>query len=116
MRLVEDLLGLFSCFFGTTFSSIASIGAIITILSLAADPFVQQVITVTSDPISGESEAAWTGKMTVPSQYYYGNTTQQTNDVLDSVNNAIWNKKSIFDRRAHCPTGNCTWNSFRSLD
>jgi Protein of unknown function (DUF3176) len=89
--------------------SLASIGAIIVILTLSFGPFVQQVL---SYPVRQ-----------VPSQSARATTTQAlaflTNgfdlDFLTAINAGIWSQSGQFDRHPFCPSGNCTWPSFESV-
>ncbi|ETS88147.1 hypothetical protein PFICI_01975 [Pestalotiopsis fici W106-1] len=83
-------LGSVQMLLGRTIFSVGSLGAIVIIIALALDPFVQQVILVSSDPVSTKGNEAWTGI-------------------------AFWNRQAIYERTAHCPTGNCTWDPFSSL-
>lgn len=109
-------LGSVQMLLGGTIFSVGSLGAIVTIIALALDPFVQQVILVSSDPVSTEDRSAWTGRLSDPTRYFSYNTSSDgQNDVLQSINSALWNRQSTYDRTAHCPTGNCTWDPFLSV-
>ncbi|KAJ5766581.1 uncharacterized protein N7511_004197 [Penicillium nucicola] len=87
--------------------SIASLGAIVTILSMALDPFVQQILSYPVQQTPGSTTQAWmpqaltfapNANFTAYTQYY---------------NAALWN--SDFAVNPTCPSGNCTWPEFQSL-
>ncbi|KAH8163518.1 hypothetical protein CIB48_g4711 [Xylaria polymorpha] len=63
-----------------------------------------------------KSDAVWTKIFTnftiTPPAEYDGDPTLY---FTSYVNGAAWNEPSFYDRHAHCPTGNCTFPPFMSL-
>ncbi|KAI0430672.1 hypothetical protein F5Y09DRAFT_341386 [Xylaria sp. FL1042] len=96
--------------------SITSLGAIITILSLLIDPFAQQLIDFGHSGVAIESNLVSTEIFT------NFNITPTANDSYNQVyfntytNAAAWNEPTLYDRQAHCPTGNCTFEPFMALE
>ncbi|KAL1865343.1 hypothetical protein Daus18300_007233 [Diaporthe australafricana] len=105
-------LGSFEVLFHRTVLSITTLGSVATILNLALGPFVQQLIDMQIAPVPVASDQVWTPTMSFPSRYLNASSS----DVVDAYNSGIWNDASIYSRRAHCPTGNCTWPAFESLN
>jgi len=102
-----------SCKRLTLYSDIASIGALITVLSLAFDPFMQQVIMY-------EPRAVHKANTTLQrSQYYYDDLPSDSDGVTLGLRAAMYN--GLFDNNLaqqispSCPTGNCTWAPMSSL-
>ncbi|CAI7633158.1 unnamed protein product [Penicillium manginii] len=101
-------LGAFYLFFQHRGLSIASLGAIVTVLSIALDPFVQQILSypVQQTPGTSTTQATMAQALNfIPdenynllSRYFYG---------------ALWN--TDFAVNPTCPSGNCTWPEFQSL-
>ncbi|KAI1846948.1 hypothetical protein JX266_006823 [Neoarthrinium moseri] len=111
-------LGSLQMLFARTVSSVASLGAVITLLSLATDPFVQQVVQHSSQPVTTESDIVSTGKMSFPAPFLHGDNsaTAPITDNIEAINSAIWSRQAVYDPKASCPTGNCSWPAFESLD
>ncbi len=86
--------------------SVPAIGAIITVLSLAVDPFIQQILTTSIHQVPQTSSLAVTTQATAF-------LNPEILSVNQAINNAIYTDK--FDRTPGCPSGNCTWPAFRSL-
>lgn len=105
-------LGSFKMLFHRTASSITTLGSVATLLNLAVGPFVQQIIDIRMDPVPVASDQVWTPTISFPSQYLNANSS----DVVDAYNSGIWNELSFYSRLAQCPTGNCTWPVFESLN
>lgn len=89
--------------------SIAAIGAIIVILALGFEPFLQQGIRFPSG-VSFESAPTVTIKQ--GSEFLVGSVDM---GFVESVNRGVWSDPSQFERSPFCPTGNCTWPNFRSM-
>lgn len=87
---------------------LASLGAAITILALAYDTFLQQLVRYPVIYQSVPSDEATTKKAT--SLEATGNLTD-----WDSARPAAWLDFGQLDRDPSCPTGNCTWPAFTSL-
>lgn len=98
-----------------TASDIASIGALITVLSLAFDPFMQQVVLYRLRSVPRNTAAI--GR----SQGWYPNP----NDILDSdyislnlkaaFYNGLFNEDAAPQLTPICATGNCTWLPMSTL-
>jgi hypothetical protein len=88
---------------------LASLGAAITILALTYDTFLQQLVRYPVIYESVWSDYATTKKGT--SLNATGNFTD-----WDSARVAAWLEIGQFDRDPGCPTGNCTWPEFKSLE
>lgn len=86
--------------------SLSALGAVITVLSLGFDPFIQQVLSTSIRQIPQDSDLAVTSQATAFLQAESARFDQ-------AVNNAIYSDK--FDRTPGCPSGNCTWPTFRSF-
>ncbi|KAK4184278.1 hypothetical protein QBC35DRAFT_466591 [Podospora australis] len=95
------------------FLSIASVGALTTILALAMGPFVQQVVGYSEKGSFVDSDDVWTQKMTKPSYMSYGDSDL---DYVAALNGAFWNDIRLYDRRPHCPSGNCHIDIFATLE
>ncbi|KAI1379644.1 hypothetical protein F4677DRAFT_409840 [Hypoxylon crocopeplum] len=94
-----------------------SVGAIVIVLALLVDPFAQQLIGSTVAPVLIESDAVWTELLTniftIPPKT---GEIQAEDAIRTSLNGAIWNDASFYDRKANCPNGNCTFPAFKTLD
>ncbi|OAX81902.1 hypothetical protein ACJ72_03756 [Emergomyces africanus] len=95
---------------------LASLGALITILALALDPFMQQIIVYPVGVVyreSGEASVARTENVTYAAQ---GQKGLRMGAVLEQgIMNAIYNGDSAPKSEPSCPTGNCTWPVFHSI-
>jgi hypothetical protein len=87
---------------------LASLGAAITILALAYDTFLQQLVRYPFIQESVFSDEATTKKAISLSAT--GNLTD-----WDSARPAAWLDIGQLDRDPSCPSGNCTWPIFTSL-
>ena len=101
-----------STFLFLTKPSLASIGALVTVLALAFDPFVQQVIQYPTRTYEDSGSSAIAGKASI----FDVNAETDFNEFLASVNAGIWSDANQFDRTLPCPSGNCRWPVFRSLE
>lgn len=104
-------LGSFRILFTTAGRSISSVGAIVTLLMLAVDPFVQQILLYQQEPTSVSSELAWTEQVLAPT--IFSNHSDPV--YFGMFNSALWNDEISYERRAHCPTLNCTYPPFQSM-
>ncbi|KAK7931529.1 hypothetical protein PG985_002241 [Apiospora marii] len=108
-------LGSLSILLAGTVRSLATLGALVTLLNLAVAPFVQQVIDLSSEPSAPSPSAdASFPIMTFPSFYFH--TSEAYQDTTDASLSAIWNDASVYTRRAQCLTGNCTWPLVETLE
>lgn len=104
-------LGALRLLFTPTRSSIASMGAIVTLLMLVVDPFVQQILRYQEEPNAVASEFAWTERVLAPT--FFSNNSDPP--YYGAINSALWNDDLSYERQAHCPTGNCTYPVFPSM-
>ncbi|KAJ6019806.1 hypothetical protein N7499_003093 [Penicillium canescens] len=88
--------------------SLVTIGALITILALVFDPFVQQVLTypVRETMIQSDSVMTERSRNLMPGD--------NNVDFTDAINIAFWTDN--FSSNPTCPSGNCTWPPFLSVD
>ena len=99
-------LGSTAMLFQHTIVSLCSIGAVLVILALAFDPFVQQVVGYpVRQEISLSSEATTRQAFTL-------NSVPASGEIAGNVYAGIY--RNSFDRTPSCPTGNCTWDPFLS--
>ncbi|KAL4897004.1 hypothetical protein BDV59DRAFT_209444 [Aspergillus ambiguus] len=89
--------------------SLVSLGALVTILALIFDPFVQQAVTYPVRQVTSASHLAKV-KQGNPSSIPLLWTDY---DATWAVNAPIW--ADNFDISPSCPWGNCTWPPFRSM-
>jgi hypothetical protein len=88
---------------------LATIGAIITILALAFDPAVQQILNYQSRPVL---------QITTRPQVTRATAFPLDIDPSGWVNATIagvYSSADRFDRQLSCPSGNCTWQPYQSL-
>ena len=93
--------------------SLASLGAAITLLSLAFDPFIQQIIDYPLGEVTRESDLAVAKQAIFWINGYGRFGTFFDKMISDSVNAGVWTDD--FKVNPVCPSGNCTWPSFDSL-
>ncbi|KAJ3577305.1 hypothetical protein NPX13_g3262 [Xylaria arbuscula] len=112
-------LGAFYFLYGRTKkTSVVSLAAVVVILALLIDPFSQQLVRFTESPVSVESDDVWTEVSTS----MFNLPLIENGPGFDplrierALNGAIWNDASLYDRKVHCPTGNCTFPPFETLE
>lgn len=88
--------------------SLVSLGAAITILALVFDPFVQQIL---SYPVL-ENVHPSDGAKVPRSEFILSNAGSE--DFKNAVNIGFW--AGDFPVNPICPSGNCTWLPFRSVE
>ncbi|KAG6366517.1 hypothetical protein INS49_000694 [Diaporthe citri] len=86
-------------------------GAIVTLLMLAVDPFVQQILRYQEEPNAVAAEFAWTEQVLAPT--FFSNNSDPP--YYGEINRALWNDDLSYERQARCPTGNCTYPVFPSM-
>jgi hypothetical protein len=95
-------------------SSLAIIGACLTILILAIGPFLQQIIAFQNEPI-----AEPTASIPIAQNYDPPNNNQQTTLLVDMkaavVDGALTTSVNTYQVTPSCSTGNCTWPAYQSL-
>ncbi|KAI1429308.1 hypothetical protein F5Y12DRAFT_797566 [Xylaria sp. FL1777] len=112
-------LGAFLLLYGRTKKiSVVSLAAIVIILALLIDPFSQQLVHFAESQVTVESDTVWTevftNIFTIPRVNI--ETDLDNLRVQQSLFGAIWNNASLYDRKVHCPTGNCKFPSFKTLE
>ncbi|KAH7118815.1 hypothetical protein B0J11DRAFT_617129 [Dendryphion nanum] len=99
---------------------IASIGAIITILALAFEPFFQQIVTYPQRSVSVGHGQVWTATSFAinPELTMESNVQQILRDpsVILTVESAFKsNNETTKPAPSSCPSGNCTWPLYSTL-
>ncbi|KAI1874303.1 uncharacterized protein JN550_002882 [Neoarthrinium moseri] len=102
---------------------LAKLGALITIIMLAIDPFVQQVITYQKEPIMSTHSNSSVPIASMYSDYSFGSMMalrEPTMTMKAAINNGMYDTADTpqldFPISATCATGNCTWPStYKSL-
>ncbi|KAI1145009.1 hypothetical protein F4825DRAFT_467683 [Nemania diffusa] len=99
---------------------LVSIGAFVSILALAFDPFTQQVITYPTQTRITYNPTTQPSNISRAKTYVTGDSNpflSATLAVEKIVAGALWDSSSDHNGLpvAHCPTGNCTWGEFESL-
>ena len=91
--------------------SLVSLGALVTILALAFDPFIQQILTypIRNTVDAADSSAAEARQVT--SVLLYSSLKEPWSIVLS----AQWAANAGDIPTPICPTGNCTWPVFESV-
>ncbi|OJJ85936.1 DUF3176 domain-containing protein [Aspergillus glaucus CBS 516.65] len=90
-------------------SSVLSLGAIITVLSLAFDPFIQQVLRFPVRQVISSSSTAVVEQAVLA----FKPTPGVTSDLFfGAIETGLWSGN--FDLNPTCPSGNCTWPTFQS--
>ena len=108
--------------------SVASLGALLTLLTLGFDPFVQQLITTPQRDLSFEAGSTAVSRASTFNQSALLAIHESINDTLSrldgfnpysklqmTVSNGASSQGDIDDFAISCPTANCTWPSFKSL-
>lgn len=103
-------LGSLCMLFTQTSLSLAAIGAVIVVLCIAYDPFVQQGISYITTSTNISHEATLRQSIAVP--YLYSIPDPATR----AVYTGIYSDAVSFQRKPYCPTGNCTWQPFQSVE
>lgn len=112
-------LGAFRFLYGRTKkTSVVSLAAIVVVLALLIDPFSQQLVQYGQSSRAVQSDTVWTeiftNIFTLPVVEY--KTDLDRIKILQTLNGAMWNNASLYDRKVHCPTGNCTFPPFKTLE
>ncbi|KAE8136997.1 hypothetical protein BDV38DRAFT_283388 [Aspergillus pseudotamarii] len=90
-------------------SSLASLGALITVLALVFDPFIQQILSYpTRQAIATDHPTTATIKQA--KSFIPDNDSPK---IYSALYNGIWG--SDFSIDPSCPSGNCTWPTFQSV-
>lgn len=102
--------GSITLLFSQRATSMASLGALVTVLALAFDPFVQLILTYPSRPVV--SDTLQPPPLIRATDFMTAASTDAWNNALEA---GIWGEPEQFYQRPGCPTGNCTWQDFRSI-
>ncbi|KAJ9615109.1 hypothetical protein H2200_001183 [Cladophialophora chaetospira] len=94
-----------------TIVSLCSIGAAIMFLALAYDPFVQQVVSYPVKSVNISSKATTMQALAVSFLATVLDTPETT-----AAYSGTFGITDSFQRAPYCPTGNCTWESFSSME
>jgi hypothetical protein len=86
-----------------------SLGALITVVSLAFDPFAQQILRFPVRQAPSASSIATAKQAILP---WHPQTTQTEDAVFDVIETGIFS--AGFELDPVCPSGNCTWPPFHS--
>jgi hypothetical protein len=100
--------GAVSILFTHNIQSMASLGAIITILAVAIGPFVQQLIRFPLEQGKIPSSRSST-------KLARAVTLEPQSDMVAALIAGIWGNADEFEMSPSCPTKNCTWPSFQSV-
>ncbi|KAE8449583.1 hypothetical protein EG329_007913 [Mollisiaceae sp. DMI_Dod_QoI] len=106
----RGLFGSIQIFASPTRTSITSLGAAIFVLAMAFDPFVQQVVSIRVREIFTPSATSSTGKLLA--YYPWG----LSDNFSTAVYLGLWSEAKAFPRTVTCTTGNCTFQTFKSLE
>ena len=88
-------------------SGLATLGAAITILALAYEAFMQQIMSYPIRQVGKDSSQAYAKRKTM-----LFDTMDYTQDLMGAVYAGMWTNQ--FDLNPSCPSGNCTWPPFTS--
>jgi hypothetical protein len=87
---------------------LASFGAVITILAIAFDPFIQQIVQYPSIPsVDAHKESSL-----VRSSNFV--IEPRSTKWINAVSAGIWSGAERFAQQPPCPSGNCTWEEYPS--
>lgn len=100
-------LGSLYLLFDRLVCSVASLGAFITILALAFDPFIQQVLIFPFEPVSEHSTASST-----PQAYGFF-IDSLTSDISAAVTTGLWSDSIEYP--VTCPATNCSWGIVKNI-
>ncbi|KAK3397599.1 hypothetical protein B0T20DRAFT_224314 [Sordaria brevicollis] len=104
-----------------TAMSPAAVGALVVVLCLVVDPFTQQVVGWSERQVLVPSEEVWTPKAAIPyfcSSYYGagGRLDECQSKSVDAINAGIWTEPELYQPHTHCPTGECEWEPFETIE
>lgn len=85
-----------------------SLGAIITVLSLAFDPFIQQILQFPVRQVGDGSSTAVVEQAVLP----FKPSDNVPDSFITAIETGFWSEN--FDLSPNCPSGNCTWPPFKS--
>lgn len=110
-------LGSLMLLFTEASSSTASIGALLTLLALAYDPFIQQIVSFEA---SSQLPDTFASDVVIHAAHsylvdvdLYSDTNGTLGSLRPAINAAYWNND--FAWNVSCPSQNCTWPNFETL-
>lgn len=97
-----------------------SLGALITVLALAFEPFFQQIVAYPEKMIATQQSTTWAARSFVPGYLPILRkfaTDPRSDPTMVAVIDTAFNspETGIRSSTATCPTGNCTWPSYSTL-
>ncbi|KAJ2984803.1 hypothetical protein NUW58_g5869 [Xylaria curta] len=98
--------------------SLVSMGAVVSILALAFDPFAQQLLNYPTQTTVAADPASRASNIYRAQSFVVGRRPDRTySEMLNRVSASSWGQLSEAENfaAAQCPTGNCTWDEFESL-
>lgn len=92
--------------------SLVSLGALVTILALTFDPFVQQILTY---PTREAVESSGTGRAVAKQAFAFLPDTFDAH-MQTIINTGVWSQSSDYlQPNLTCSSGNCKWPAFQSV-
>ncbi|KAJ5094581.1 hypothetical protein N7456_010442 [Penicillium angulare] len=105
-------LGSFMIVFHHQARSLVSLGAMVIVLLLAFDPFMQQVLNYSMKTVPDKNVTAGAA---MPRSYgFYSTKDKDKGDLQDAFTHGFFSGQS-FNVTPSCSTGNCTWDTFQSV-
>ncbi|KAJ0419625.1 hypothetical protein BJY00DRAFT_313774 [Aspergillus carlsbadensis] len=101
-------LGALTMLFSHSQRSLVSLGAALTVLMLAFEPFIQQILSYPLERIEDASMPAVTYQSRAGPLYFADYPGGQS-----ALYKALWSNN--LEIQPHCPSGDCTWEPFLSL-
>lgn len=89
--------------------TLASIGALVTVLALAFEPFVQQILKYPVRLVSSPHSGAVVTKNSLFNLWPYSNSFGR------AVQTGLWSYDDNFQLPPSCPSGHCKWPPYRSV-
>ncbi|CAG8201205.1 unnamed protein product [Penicillium salamii] len=100
-------LGSITTLFQKTRRSFASFGAVVLVLLLAFDPFIQQIISYPTRLTAMKNSTS----VAIAKKLDYFVPTIEYDSVYSS---GLWSESEDNELSPSCPSGNCTWKKFQS--
>lgn len=90
-------------------SGLVTLGAAITVLALAFEAFMQQIMSYPIRQVGKDSSQASAKRNTI----LFDHLSDYEQDLMNAIHVGMWTDK--FDLNPSCPSGNCTWPPFLSI-
>lgn len=110
-------MGAFSIIPSRVRGGLATMGALITLVMIAFSPFLQQLVeypphfTIQPDSIALAPQTLTYSDFSM-NDMYSSVSYPNVNSVIEA---GIWSAQKAFDQEPTCPTGRCSWSSFKSV-